>query len=96
MGLSFFFLFLIALMFEKACTQTMLDGKEKEITLVLFSAFFSFSRFFFFSYCINIDIRRRYSSVSWSICFAAAVTVRYESCLLKVIVPSKKFSYIFQ
>ena len=27
-------------MFEKACTQTMLDGKEKEITLVLFVGLF--------------------------------------------------------
>jgi hypothetical protein len=70
----------------------MLEEKEKEITPCTFFCSFSFSRFFFFSYCINIDIRRRFSSVSWSICFAAAVTVRYESCLLNVIVPSKKFS----
>ncbi len=42
--------------------------------------FFFFSLDSFFFYRINSDICRHFSPFSYSISFAAAVTVRYESC----------------
>ena len=68
----FFFLSLYAIVREE----------KKTNPLHFYRRSFSFL-LFFFPYRINGDVRRRLSSVSWSICFAAAVTVRYESCVIQ-------------
>jgi hypothetical protein len=61
-------------------TQVTHDKKKQSNPLYFYLRSFCFLSIYLFSHPINTGSRRRWSSFNCSICFASAVTVRYESC----------------